>query len=190
MAYRWGFKTEANDIARDIRAELGLKLADPLDPWALAQHLEIPVIGLSSYGTDAPRAVEHFGQTDLMAFSAVTVFHGTRRVIVHNDAQPRGRQANNLAHEISHGLLQHPPTPALNEQGCRNWNKDVEDEAAWLGAALLVSEEAALSVARKRVPLNEAAETYGVSVEVMRMRLNVTKASGRVNRAQQNRRAS
>ena len=41
-ALRRGFKTEANDIAREIRQELGLGLADPLDPWVLAAQLEIP----------------------------------------------------------------------------------------------------------------------------------------------------
>jgi Zn-dependent peptidase ImmA (M78 family) len=101
---------------------------------------------------------------------------------VHNDAHTIGRQANNVAHEISHGLLQHPPTPALDDRGCRNWNKDVEDEAAWLGAALLVSEEAALAVVRQRLPIDEAADQYGVSPELMTMRINVTGARARVQR--------
>jgi Zn-dependent peptidase ImmA (M78 family) len=109
---------------------------------------------------------------------------------VHNDSHNRGRQANNVAHEISHGLLQHPPTLALNEQGCRNWNKNVEDEAAWLGTALLVSEEAALGVARRQLPVNQAAEYYGVSPEVMQMRINVTGTNARIQHARQNRWAS
>jgi hypothetical protein len=36
LELRRGFKSEANDIAREIRGELGLKLVDPLDPWRLA----------------------------------------------------------------------------------------------------------------------------------------------------------
>jgi Zn-dependent peptidase ImmA (M78 family) len=182
MAFRRGFKTEANDIARDIRGELGLRMTDPLDPWNLAEYLNIPIINLSDFATDAPRAASYFSQTDSSAFSAVTVFHGTKRTIVHNDAHLPGRQANNVSHEISHGLLQHPPTPALDDHGCRNWNKDVEDEAAWLGAALLVSEEAALTVVRQRMPVDQAAEKYGVSPELMTMRINVTGARKRVGR--------
>jgi Zn-dependent peptidase ImmA (M78 family) len=144
--------------------------------------MAVPIITLSDFGADAPRAVSHFSRTDTAAFSAVTVFHGTRRTIVHNDAHTMARQANDVSHEISHGLLQHPPTPALDDQGCRNWNKDVEDEAAWLGAALLVSEEPALSVVRRRLTIEQAADQYGVSSELMSMRVNVTGARARVQR--------
>src|SRR5579859_3730759 len=41
---RRGFKKEANEIALEIRAELGLGPRAPLDPWKLAQHLLIPLI--------------------------------------------------------------------------------------------------------------------------------------------------
>jgi hypothetical protein len=41
---RRGFKTEANDIAREIRGELGLRDVEPLDPWKLAAALEVRVI--------------------------------------------------------------------------------------------------------------------------------------------------
>ena len=41
---RKGFKTEANAIAREVRKELGLATASPLDVWQLAEHLEIPLI--------------------------------------------------------------------------------------------------------------------------------------------------
>jgi AIPR protein len=40
--------------------------------------------------------------------------------------------------------VHHPPTPALYNSGCRNWNQDIEDEAQWLVGALLTTEDAAL----------------------------------------------
>ena len=43
-------------------------------------------------------------------FSGVTVFRGPRRTIVFNDAHAPGRQANDIGHELSHGLLLHTPT--------------------------------------------------------------------------------
>jgi hypothetical protein len=55
-----------------------------------------------------------------------------------------------------------------------------EEEADWLGPAILVSEEAALRVAREGIPLVTAAELYRVSEQVMRFRLNVTAANKRV----------
>jgi hypothetical protein len=73
MALRWGFKTEAEDIAREIRAELGLTAHGVLDPSALAAHLDIPVRPLTqcAYPRDL---IDHFTRADPEAFSAVTVF--------------------------------------------------------------------------------------------------------------------
>lgn len=181
MALRRGFKAEANDIAREVRTELGLAPTDPLDPWRLAQQLDIPVQTLSSMRENAPFAAYHFSQVDSDAFSAVTVFRGRERHIIHNDFHSRGRQASNLAHELAHALLHHPPTPALNKVRSRNWDQTVEDEANLLGGALLVSEEAALMIARKQWSIPQAALHYGVSEDMIRFRLNVTGAQKRAS---------
>ncbi len=181
MAVRRGFKTEANHIAREVRAELGLLFIDSLDPWALARHLEIPVVPLSSYGGLAADAVHHFLRVDRGAFSAVTVFDGPRRLIVYNDSHSPGRQASDLAHELAHALLLHRPGPALDQRGCRLWNPEQEEEANWLAGALLISEEAALQIARSGEPLDEAAKRCRVSQAMIKFRLNVTAALRRVS---------
>src|SRR5438034_5383052 len=180
MALRRGFKTEANHTAREVRAELGLRLIDPLDAWALARHLEIPVVPLSSYAGLAADAVNHFHRVDRGAFSAVTVFDGPRRLIVYNDSHSLGRRASDLAHELAHALLLHRPGPALDDRGCRRWNGEQEEEANWLAAALLISEEAALQIARSGQTVDEAARLYRVSQAMMTFRLNVTAALRRV----------
>lgn len=181
MGLRRGFKTEANDIATEIRAELGLGPLDPLDPVALADRLAIPIIPLSDFA-EAPKT-QHLLTREPEAFSAVTVFCGTERTIVHNDGHTPGRQNSNLAHELGHGLLLHPPTPALDDTGCRNWNQDIEDEAQWLAGCLLLTEDAALSIARTKTPLDVAAARYGISEQMVRFRLNMTGAYKRVERA-------
>ena len=182
MALRRGFKTEANEVAREVREELGLDAEDPLDPWKLAQHLAIPVTPLSALSSAPPQGVRHFQVIDASRFSAVTVFVGCNRVIIHNDAHVLGRQASDLGHELAHGLLLHPATPALDSTGCRNWDGTVEEEANWLGGALLVSEDAAVMLARKGTPVAEAAALYGVSEKLMDWRLNVTGARIRAQR--------
>ena len=183
MGYRRGFKSEANATAREIRAELGLKDLDKLDPWALATHLLVPVEPLSDYARDAPLAVHHFTAVDSGAFSACTVFDGARRKIVHNDAHLPGRQASNVTHELSHALLLHPPTPALDDRGCRQWNQNIEDEAQWLAGALLLTEDAALSIVRQNASVSAAADHFGISEQMVTYRLNVTGARTRVARA-------
>jgi Zn-dependent peptidase ImmA (M78 family) len=97
-----------------------------------------------------------------------------------NDRHSKRRQASDLAHELAHALQQHPPGQALNQYGCRIWPKEAEAEADWLAPALLVSEEAAVSIVRRGLQLSEAAEEYGVSEDLMRFRLNMTGANRRV----------
>jgi len=177
---RRGFKAEANELARELRRELSLNLEDPLDPTMLAEHLEIPITTLSAMKDDAPFAAQQFSVKDPTVFSAVTVFYGHQRKIVHNDSHHPVRQASNLAHELSHALLHHRPTPALDEFGNRLWNQTVEDEATWLGGALLISEEAALHIVRNGWSRAQAARYYQVSEEMVIFRLNMTGAQKRL----------
>ena len=186
---RRGFKSEASAIAREIRAELGLAPAAPLDVWQLAEHLEIPVVRLSGLRESAPLAAELFLSEGQEMFSGLTVFRGSARTIVFNDAHVPGRQASDIGHEIAHGLLLHQPEPAADGYGCRYWNRDVEDEANWLSGALLVPEEAALSVIRRGWSLAVAAGHYGVTQSMMKFRINVTGAAKRVRRATGKRRS-
>ena len=180
---RRGFKTEANAIAREVRKELGLATASPLDVWQLAEHLEITGISLSSLSEAAPLAAALFLNEGRGIFSGVTVFRGNEQTIVFNDAHVPGRQVSDIGHELSHGLLLHPPGAAMDERGCRYWDRDVEDEANWLSGALLVPEEGALMVVRRGWSLAEAAEHYGVTEQMVRFRVNVTGARKRFRRA-------
>ncbi|WP_437851531.1 ImmA/IrrE family metallo-endopeptidase [Sorangium sp. So ce363] len=176
---RRGFKSEANELAREMRRELGVQLHEPLDPWRLADVLGIPVMRLSELREDVPEHVDYLLRVEAGAFSAVTVFRGRRRTIVHNDQHASGRQANNVAHELSHAVLQHEPAPALSIVGCRDWDPVLEEEATWLSAALLVSDEAALHIVRAGLSLADAAAQYGVSEQLVRWRVNITGARRR-----------
>ena len=112
----------------------------------------------------------------------MTIFNGSHRLIVHNDFHSQGRQASNICHELSHGLLLHPPTPIFDERGCRYWSKDIEDEANWLASTLLVPDAAAISVVRRGISIEDAAALYGVSKQMMNFRINVSGARKRVRR--------
>lgn len=184
MSYWRGFKTEAHALAEEVRRELGLNPLDPLDPRALAAHLAIQILALSDFRDDAPYAAYHFLWVETDCFSAVTVFDGTRRAIVHNDSHSPGRQGSDLAHELAHALLLHVPRPVLDDRGCRYWDEDMEDEADFLGGALLVTEKACLSVVRQQLTVTEAAHFYGVTPRLMQWRINATGARKRVERAE------
>ena len=181
--FRRGFKTEANKYAREFRDELNLKAHEPLCPWLLAHHLCIPVYKITEYlGSEIPQYVDYFTKIDKKYFSAVTLFHGSRRIIIHNDYHHHHRQASNIAHELSHGILGHPPTCPLNNNGQRNVIDEHENEANWLGPTLLVSEEAALHIAQNDISVDNAVGIYKVSKDVIRFRLNVTAARKRAKK--------
>lgn len=181
MGYRRGFKTEANALAAEVRAELGLDPLHRLDPWALADHLAIPVVALSELRASA-RGIAHLLDVEPESFSGVTVFRGSSRTVVHNDAHADVRQTSNIGHELAHGLLHHQPTPALDAHGCRLWDQNIEDEATFLAGALLVTEEAALHIARTNIAVGDAASVLNVSTQMVKYRLNITGAFIRVAR--------
>lgn len=184
MALRRGFKAEANDLAREVRGELGVSRTAPLDPWLLAKHLGITVVPMSDLSAAAGHSVWYFAQVETSSFSAVTVFRGAQRMIVHNDSHVAGRQTSDVSHELAHALLLHPPTPAIDDSGCREWNPVVEEEAEWLNGGLLVPEEAAMSIVRRQLTVPEAAATYGVTSKLMSFRINITGARTRVSRGE------
>ena len=162
---------------------MGLPPHPPLDPFALAGFLEIPVYPLSDLQHGAAEAVRHLMERDPSSFSAVTIFEGYRKTIWHNDGHALVRQRSNVAHEIAHALLFHTPGSDPDPVRARPWDKTAEEEAQWLGGALLVSDEAALALARTGTDTVSGAARYGVSTEMLIYRLNVTGALIRAARS-------
>lgn len=189
MALRRGFKSEAAALAKEVRAELRLDRLDRLEPCQLASQLNILVVPLSHL-SDTVSGAEHFLSVERNAFSALTVFHGHRRMIVHNDSHSEARRNSNLAHELAHALLRHEPAAALDsETGCRDWNDAKEDEAQWLAGELLVTSDMALAVARGRLTRSQAMSRFGVSEAMLNWRINKSGAAKRVARERAWRRA-
>jgi Zn-dependent peptidase ImmA (M78 family) len=178
---RRGFKTDARDIGLRLRSELGLNQLQPLDPWALAGLLDVPVIELSDFLQDAPIAVEALAGQHKSAFSAMVAFVGQRRVIVHNDAHAKTRQRSNLAHELSHVVLMHQPHPARTGESF-GYDLEQENEAAWLGGVLLAPDQACLHACRQGLTAGAAADHLKISASLMRWRMNASGAHVRVKR--------
>jgi hypothetical protein len=172
---RPGFKAEAETMARLVRAELGLGPLDALDCFALAEAWGIPVVSLGELRENGAEdgSVRRLLSEDA-GFSATTVVLGTKRLIVYNPRQPPGRSASNLAHELSHLILEHEAAPAIGMGGCRNWDGVQEAEADWLGATLLVPRASALEWMLQNGDLEDGARNFGVSIELFRWRVNHT----------------
>jgi Zn-dependent peptidase ImmA (M78 family) len=92
-------------------------------------------------------------------------------------------KAELISHELSHVLLGHPFTYPIDESGCRNVDRKLEEEASWLGPTILVSDEAALHVVRMGLDTDTACRMYQVSAPLLQMRLNASGARIRMRRA-------
>lgn len=176
MALRRGFKAEANRIALRIRDRMGLSPTDPLDPFEVCTRLDIQVIRLSEID---PRSLFLHGQSS--AFSAVTVPRGIETAIVHNDSHHPYRQRSNLCHELAHCFLGHKCTPPLTEKGERARDGGIEEEANFLGGALLIPNEAALHIVSNGL-MTTARHLYGVSQPMLDYRLRISGAHTRYQR--------
>lgn len=178
---RFGFKAEANWWSRELRREQGIAPAAPMPIQALSDHLGIDLMRLTDLEAAASTACAHF-RTELgqREFSAVTLTVSGRRTILFNDSNDPWRQSSDIAHEIAHAVLQHPVPALFQADGRRNHNPAHEEEAAWLGPALLISDEAAVFIFSQGLSVNDAAKMYGCSREVVQMRINVSGARKRV----------
>ena len=183
IKYRRGFKTEAEDYAKDFRKELGIAPHKPLCPWKLANLLAILVEPLSSYRDRIPDAVMHCMELEQDIFSAITICGNSGRLIIHNDSHHPNRQAANIAHELSHTILGHRPTPIFDEYGHRHFNAEDENEANWLGPVLLVPKDATFHIVKTGMSMEKASDFYGVSKQLITMRLNASAAQTIMDRS-------
>lgn len=172
---RRGFKAAAERLALEVRAELHLDVLDRLDCVSLCELLGVPVISVPELAAGgASRESIRCIMASATKFSALTVASGTKRLIVYNPAHSAGRQANSLAHEISHVLLEHPMMSALGPGGCRNWDGVLEAEADWQAATLLVPRASAVAWMRRDGSIEDGAAHFGVSPALFRWRVGQT----------------
>lgn len=190
MKLRRGFKTFAENLALHIREALGKTAFDPLDPRELAHEMEIPILSLTEFAGNgvSPQSLRRFTHEEPGDFSALTVVLGEQRLIVENPTHFHGRRTNSLAHELSHVLLGHDPHRSTVANGSRLWDREQEREADWLAGELLVTRRAALQIVRQNIQEVRAAAHYGVSVPLMRWRLNHSGARTQVERERNYRR--
>ncbi|CDX20103.1 putative Zn peptidase [Mesorhizobium sp. ORS 3324] len=171
MAFRRGFKAEANRIALRVREGMGLRPIDPIDPAVICEHFDIKLLRLSEHDPNCP-----FLGAEQSSFSAVTVPSGWGTAILHNDAHHPYRQRSNICHELAHCFLGHKCTPPLTEKGERARDGGIEAEANFLAGALLIPNEAAIHIVHQGLTL-QAQGIYGVSKPMLDFRLRISGAN-------------
>lgn len=173
MKFRWTQKL-MTDVAAQERGDLGLDLMDPLDPYELAEKHGIPVYSISQLKNSdcAPETVHHFLVTRSKAWSAAIIPVGHARIVIENDAHELVRRRSNLAHEMSHHLLEHDfPDTLLTEEHDRAFSPKLEKEALFLSGELLFPEKACIKLAFKGADNDAVGSGFDVSTQFAQMRM-------------------
>ena len=182
-----GFKSWCETTALVQRKAIGLPATEPLDPNRLAKHLGVNVMRAEEVpGLDAD-TLQVLLTEDPDSWSAITVSVGARDLIIVNSSHSGGRPASDLTHELSHILIGHEPARVdITEDGLlilNSYDKTQEEEANWLSGCLLLPREALFAIRRRRLTDTVAAREYGVSVAMLRFRLNVSGVDFQLKRA-------
>ncbi len=175
MKFARGFKTHCERAVTALRAELEVDDEAPIDMHSLATHLYIPVHSLATLLITSGQSRSHPKVDEIYCkVSALTVFDGTFRTIIYNDEHPLTRHRSNMAHELAHALLQHPPS---NSGLAAHQEEMHEAEAGWMGGVLMLTAGQARRIAGSRMNRTTAETQYQLSPEMLRFRLNVTGAA-------------
>lgn len=172
-----GFKSYAEELAVQVRAEMGIPAHGRLCAFALADFLGVPTLGFSKLTAAATK----LGVTERQLSALEKEVHGlcipmgTGRAILYNDNNLPARQQSDVAHETSHILLRHPLADIVSGAVSQR-SKELEDEAAHLGGTLLLPRTAAMHILRQRMSMDAAAFEYGISKEMVVYRCNVSGA--------------
>jgi Zn-dependent peptidase ImmA (M78 family) len=173
------FRAECEEIALELRREIGLDSQDRLDPRDRAKDMAIDVFTIERFRELYPDAVYQLAERDAEAFDAMAVFHGTRCLILVNPSQSPEEKALSIAHEIAHIELEHErlKAPLFDEEGRRrSWHPQEEAEAEYLARTMMVPKAAIEPVlARLDGSVGAAAAHFGVSVALLRKRMDETR---------------
>jgi Zn-dependent peptidase ImmA (M78 family) len=174
VTLRRGFLAEAEREAKQVRADLGLRPAEPVDVYQVAKHLGVRVIAADEL-IDAAR-LQDLERLQAFAFSACTFDIDGIKVIVVNPLRTPARRASDIAHELAHLLLDHQldEIRIVADVPFRTCRPDQEEEATNLGGALLLPRPLLLSAVRRGLDEQSIAAQYDVSTEMARFRLNRT----------------
>ena len=174
MSLPRGFKANAEREAARLRKEMRLPSNAPVVVTQLAEHLDMKVVSADKL-VDIERLHE-LERIQAFAFSAATFEIGGRFFIVCNPVRSPGRLASDVAHEISHRLLDHQLSEVREIEGIpfRTCMPDEEEQATAFGGTLLLPRPLLTAAAYKGWGPEEIAKYYNVTPEMARYRYNST----------------
>jgi len=177
VAYRRGdyqHKWRIERTAASTRGRLGLDQLEVLDPNLLVNDLGARVFHLSDLIGDGAA----LRRARRIAFDGASSFHPEtgEPVILLNCGRPVRRRMATLMEELAHVLLNHTPSRIAPDPKLgvvrRTFNREQENEAYDLGAALLLPKERIQQdVKVERLIASEIADTHKCSEQLVEYRI-------------------
>lgn len=178
MPFARGFRTRCENIAEQVRRDIGLIATAPLSIEQLASTIGVQLLTPGDVRGMPQESLDVLLRHKSDSWSAVTVSCGSVDVVVYNPTSSSARTASDVAHEIAHLLLAHEPsTLSFVQDGTwtiRSYNQGQEDEAAWLGGCLLLPRVALIDLLSHRASDADACARFGVSQALLQYRRNIT----------------
>jgi uncharacterized protein DUF955 len=160
-----------------IRSFAGAGQNGRLDPYSLAQLLNLRVVALSDLKQLPGQTREHLAQSDEWSAGTTGLLPDGSRVIVINEKQSAGRRAATLMEEICHTLLGHDPSSIFGNgkdgSGGRSFDVSVEEEAYSVGAAALLPYRALTECLSENQSVDQIAKRFGVTRALVEYRMKV-----------------
>lgn len=178
-----GFKADAKRKSLALREKLGIKEDESLNCFSLAEYLGIPihpVDKLRQFGMATEEINLICYLKGKQEFSAVTIAVRYGHLIIYNQGHSEARINSDLAHEISHIILEHEfSSISYIKKGIREFDQDKEDEANWMACCLLLPEDGLVWALKRKMSLQNIADHFNISLKMVQWRYNST---GMVNR--------
>lgn len=168
-------KPDMEDMARDLREDLGVMETDPLD--ALGIEIEgVDVLLASQIPGLSKKCLSHLNDTGRSEWSAMSVpldADRERWAILRNDRHSVERQRVTYLEECWHIFLGHKLTKIAKvaESYGRTYDSVEEHDAYYLASACLLPEKALAKAINEKKSAAEIAKTYGVSEELVEYRI-------------------
>ena len=174
--YRYGFQAQAERFSEEYRAKLGISKFSPLDAFALAEYLNVPILSVDEFQGEI--SDEQLAKLrDTSQFSAMWMPNSEGvKLIVHNDYHSAKRQQSNLMHELAHIILKHQISEEAAKlcflYGLHYFNAEQENEAKFLGACLQITRPGLLWALKKEYTIEQISDYFNASIEMVQFRLN------------------
>lgn len=175
-----GFKAKAERIAIELRKELSLLPIDPLCGFKLAEHFKITVYKPTEIFPAGTNIDELVGTaTKDKGWSALTMKkENGDKIIIHNHLHGPMRQQSNLMHELAHIICDHQQPESHKgvtlPSFMREFDKQQEEEANYLGSALQITRDGLIWALKKRMEMNEIVDHFNASHAMVTLRINST----------------